>query len=81
MPNPHSALHQDQYRIPNTRKLVEVTADDLPLHCPIEGEAIWNSHPRVFLLIREKPEDNDGARHARCPYCSTEFVLRRQSNS
>ncbi len=26
---------------------IEVTADDLPLHCPTPAMLLWNSHPRV----------------------------------
>ena len=45
-----------------------VTRDDLPLHCPMPGTALWNSHPRVFLPIEE-------AGTAVCPYCGTRYVL------
>ncbi|MBP6115296.1 MAG: zinc-finger domain-containing protein [Neisseriaceae bacterium] len=43
--------------------VIEVTAADLPLHCPTEGVALWSNHPRVFL-----PLENG---QARCPYCGT----------
>ena len=46
------------------QKFVEVTAADLPLHCPLPSQALWNKHPRVFLPIEMTGE-------ARCPYCST----------
>jgi len=46
------------------RKCVEVTAKDLPLHCPLPSQKLWNSHPRVYLPIEEVKE-------ARCPYCGT----------
>lgn len=49
-------------------KTVEVTAADLPLHCPMPGQSTWNNHPRVFLPIEAKGE-------ARCPYCSTLYKL------
>lgn len=48
----------------------EVTAADLPLHCPMEGTSLWNSHPRVYLPIQES-----GGR-VLCPYCGTEYVLK-----
>lgn len=32
-------------------KEYEVTAKDLPLHCPTKEVALWASHPRVFLDI------------------------------
>jgi uncharacterized Zn-finger protein len=47
---------------------VEVTADDLPLHCPTPREMVWNAHPRVFLPIEQRGE-------ALCPYCGTLYVL------
>ena len=30
------------------QKFVEVTAADLPLHCPLPSQKLWNTHPRVF---------------------------------
>ena len=48
---------------------IEVTASDLPLHCPTPAMAVWNSHPRVFL-----PIENTG--RARCPYFGTEYTLK-----
>lgn len=47
---------------------VEVTAADLPLHCPMSGQSGSISHPRVFLPIEGKGE-------VRCPYCSTLYKL------
>lgn len=46
----------------------EVTAADLPLHCPLDSMSLWNTHPRVFLPIEENG-------HAVCPYCGTEYTL------
>jgi uncharacterized Zn-finger protein len=54
--------------IPNASTRYEVTHKDLPLHCPLPGTTLWNSHPRVFL-----PIDTTGK--AKCPYCGAEFVL------
>ena len=48
---------------------VEITAADLPLHCPLPAQALGNAHPRVFL-----PSGDDG--QALCPYCGTRYVLR-----
>ncbi len=48
---------------------VEVTAADLPLHCPLPRMSLWNSHPRVFLPIEASGEE-------RCPYCGTVYVLK-----
>ena len=53
----------------DTLKSVEVTAADLPLHCPLPAHALWNKHPRVFLPVEAKGE-------ARCPYCGTLYRLR-----
>ena len=55
---PANALHQ-----------YEITAKDLPLHCPMDGMSLWNSHPRVYLPIEKTGQ-------AKCPYCGAEFVLR-----
>ena len=48
---------------------VEVTAAELPLHCPLPTQKLWNSHPRVFLEIEKTGE-------ALCPYCGTRYVLK-----
>lgn len=48
----------------------EVTAKDLPLHCPTAEMSAWDSHPRVFLPIQETGE-------ARCPYCGMLYILKR----
>jgi len=56
---------------PNARSQYEVTAEDLPLSCPMPGMQLWNSHPRVFL-----PVERTG--WAKCPYCSAEFTLKRR---
>lgn len=52
----------------NTMRQVEVTAKDLPLHCPTPAMMLWNSHPRVFLDIAKSGE-------ALCPYCGTKYTL------
>jgi uncharacterized Zn-finger protein len=53
----------------NTETRYEVTRKDLPLHCPMRGTTLWNSHPRVFLPIEETGEQ-------RCPYCGAMYVLK-----
>ena len=50
-------------------RTVEITADDLPLHCPQPNAPLWNQHPRVFLDIAHSGQ-------AVCPYCSTQYVLK-----
>ncbi|MGZ5073757.1 MAG: zinc-finger domain-containing protein [Usitatibacter sp.] len=47
---------------------MEVTAADLPLHCPLPSQKLWNTHPRVYLPI-------EATREARCPYCGTLYKL------
>jgi uncharacterized Zn-finger protein len=53
----------------NTQMQYEVTAADLPLSCPSEAMALWNSHPRVFLPI-------EATGWAKCPYCGAEYTLK-----
>jgi uncharacterized Zn-finger protein len=50
------------------QKVVEITAKDLPLHCPLPSQKLWNTHPRVYLPIEATGE-------ARCPYCGTLYKL------
>ena len=51
------------------RKSMEVTAADLPLHCPMPDMLLWNAHPRVYLPIEKTGE-------ALCPYCGTLYKLK-----
>lgn len=53
---------------PNARSCYEVTTRDLPLHCPMPGMYLWNSHPKVYLPITETGE-------AKCPYCGAVYKL------
>lgn len=53
----------------HTARVVEVTGPDLPLHCPLPAETVWNAHPRVFLPVEQTGE-------ARCPYCGTLYRLK-----
>lgn len=50
-------------------KDIEVSAKDLPLHCPTREVALWCSHPRVFLDIAAEGR-------VTCPYCSTRYKLK-----
>ncbi|HMV55113.1 MAG TPA: zinc-finger domain-containing protein [Rhodocyclaceae bacterium] len=47
---------------------VDVTAKDLPLHCPRPGAPLWARHPRVFLDVLKSGE-------ALCPYCGTRYTF------
>lgn len=52
----------------DTGRQIEVTAKDLPLHCPTPAMMLWDAHPRVFLDIARTGE-------ALCPYCGTRYKL------
>ena len=52
----------------NAQNRYEITRADLPLHCPMDGMSLWNSHPRVFLPVEETGQ-------AKCPYCGAQYVL------
>lgn len=53
---------------PNAKNEYAVTVKDLPLHCPMPGMYLWNSHPKVFLPIEQTGT-------ATCPYCSATYRL------
>ena len=71
MPNPNTAagIGTGKYIEANAENRYEVTRDDLPLHCPLEGMTLWDSHPRVYL-----PIEKTGT--AKCPYCGADYVLK-----
>ena len=52
----------------NAAKSYQVTRADLPLHCPMDGMSLWNSHPRVYLPIESTGK-------AKCPYCGADYIL------
>jgi uncharacterized Zn-finger protein len=54
----------------NASRTYEVEPADLPLSCPMPQMSLWNSHPRVYLPI-------EATGSAKCPYCGSEFTLRR----
>lgn len=62
---------QQALKTPNDKKTFDVERAQLPLHCPTAEMSLWNSHPRIFLSIKE----ND---HATCPYCGTVFTLKNE---
>jgi uncharacterized Zn-finger protein len=47
---------------------VNITAADLPLHCPQPGAPLWARHPRVYLDVTKTGE-------VVCPYCSAHYVF------
>lgn len=56
---------------PNAENYYLVTRADMPLHCPMNGMSLWNSHPRVYLPIEETGK-------AKCPYCGAEYELKHE---
>jgi uncharacterized Zn-finger protein len=54
---------------PDSARLVEITHNDLPLHCPRPGAPLWARHPRVFLDVVTKGQ-------MLCPYCGTKYVYK-----
>ena len=58
----------EQNDLMHTQRVVEVKSSDLPLHCPLPQDAMWNTHPRVYLAIEKTGE-------ALCPYCGTYYKL------
>ncbi len=48
--------------------VVEVTRDDLPVHCPMDESQLWCSHPRVFIPL-------EGQDQSACSYCGTIYKL------
>ena len=48
---------------------VEVTAHDLPLHCPQPGAPLWARHPRVYLDVTHNGE-------VTCLYCRAHYVFK-----
>ncbi|MFI4921842.1 MAG: zinc-finger domain-containing protein [Gammaproteobacteria bacterium] len=62
------AVHKEGNETPNAKKSYQVTAKDLPLHCPTDEMRQWDSHPRVYLPIEATGD-------AKCPYCGTDYKL------
>ena len=60
--------HTSQLDASNTESRYEVTPADLPLCCPMPHTTLWNSHPRVYLPIKQSGQ-------ARCPYCGALYIL------
>lgn len=65
MPNPNTAT-QEGLDTPNDSKVYEVSRDILPIHCPMPGSSLWDSHPQVYI-----PVEATGS--AKCPYCGCEY--------
>ena len=67
MPNPDTAA-QTNLKESCSESVYEVTASDLPVHCPMPGTTLWNSHPRVYIELEHQSE-------AKCPYCGAVYKL------
>lgn len=52
--NPDTASHPQDFKTPNADRVIEVTQADLPVYCPREEEAVWNSHPRVYIHLEHQ---------------------------
>lgn len=52
-----------------TASTYEITQEQLPLSCPMQGERVWDAHPRVYLAIETLGE-------VTCPYCEAHYVLK-----
>ncbi len=60
---------QKNLSTPNAKDSYEVTKDDVPVHCPMPGTSLWNSHPQVYIAF-----DKNGV--GKCPYCGAEYHLK-----
>ena len=52
----------------NTQREYRITRDQLPLSCPTDKMAVWNSHPKVYLPIEKEGK-------IVCPYCGATYIL------
>ncbi|WJW75275.1 zinc-finger domain-containing protein [Thiohalobacter sp. IOR34] len=68
-PDTAAAAGTDRYRRPNAERRYEIERADRPVCCPQPDMSLWDSHPRVYLPLA-------ATGHARCPYCSAEYVLK-----
>lgn len=50
-----------------TQQTRVVTAQDLPLCCPLPAYRLWDAHPRVYMPIEETGREV-------CPYCGTIYI-------
>ncbi len=71
MPNPDTAASAGNSKLiqANAANQYQVAREDLPLHCPMDGMSLWNSHPRVYLSVEETGQ-------AKCPYCGANYSLK-----
>ncbi|HFL8824410.1 MAG TPA: zinc-finger domain-containing protein [Candidatus Azoamicus sp. OHIO1] len=47
---------------------INISKKTLPLSCPQNGSYSWDSHPKVYLQIKNNTQ-------VTCPYCSTIYYM------
>lgn len=70
MPHFRTVSRPNGFETSNRATWKNIHPTQLPLHCPLPGTSLWNSHPRVFLPIEDAPDQK-----VRCPYCGTLYTL------
>lgn len=60
----------DTKKMANDQKIYHISPSDLPLSCPTKEMSTWNSHPKVYLELKNGK--------ATCPYCGAQYVLDAQ---
>jgi len=70
MPDNDTNSLDETTMITNDERVYEVSAKDLPIHCPMLTMSLWDSHPRVYLPIEQTGQ-------AKCPYCGAEYRLKQ----
>lgn len=63
-------INQGNKKQANAAQRYKVSRSDLPVHCPMEDMATWDSHPMVYLPIEEQGGE------AKCPYCGAVYELK-----
>ncbi|MCW8934067.1 MAG: zinc-finger domain-containing protein [Gammaproteobacteria bacterium] len=62
---------QESLSTPNAKNCYEVTQNDVPVHCPMPGSSLWDSHPRVYIAFNKNGE-------GKCPYCAADYHLKEK---
>ena len=65
----NTSVRNENLTKPNTKNSYDVTENELPVHCPMPGSSLWNSHPQVFIAFDKSGE-------GKCPYCGAEYHLK-----
>ncbi len=52
----------------SAQRYYEILPQELPLCCPLPGNRLWDSHPRVYLPLAKMMR-------VTCPYCGTVYFL------